>query len=120
MIFDMHGKEIKKGQTVEVFCTSGGGEFTHNFKAEVIIGIMGDFQLQYKELLYGCEQNEINQYPLDIVFCSQYNTLSFYFNDLIKKNQLYIPDSYGENTLMNHKWKRYGKSLYIQVMEDPE
>lgn len=117
---DKNGVEIYEGDLLNIFFTSGDGEYIHDCVYRVQIGGLGDAQFSFVDLLWSCHAH--NQYPSSTTLCSKYESLDYeYEADEIK---LKVPDNWGENHLHGNRWKQNDKSFYFEVIgniyENPE
>lgn len=114
-VVDMYGKEIKEGQTVNVFCTYDNGTFNMDMKCKVVRGVMGDLQLKFEDLMW--QLGSHNQYPTVNTFKITDKTLDYRYCEN-NTAQLVIPDCWGHNHLRSEKWKQYDFSKYIVIIEE--
>lgn len=117
---DKNGVEIYEGCLLNIFFTSGNGEFIHDCIYKVEIGALSDIQFKFVRLLW--VDGGHNQYPSSTTLCARYDSLDYeYENNQVK---LKIPDSWGENRLHGNQWKCNDKSFYFKVIgniyENPE
>lgn len=113
-VVDMYGKEIKEGQTVNVFCTYDNGTFNMDMKCKVIRGVMGDLQLKFEDLMW--QLGTHNQYPTVSTFNISNKTLDYRYTE-DGNAQVVIPDSSVYSRSGYEKWKHYDFSKYIVIIE---
>ncbi len=110
---DINGCEIEQGDLVNIFYTSSDKEHIHDCVYKASIGIMGDLQFNFVDLLW--LDHGYNQLPINQTLSMEDGTLSYRYVD--KKAVLIIPDTYGENNILRRKWKQLDESKFFQIIK---
>lgn len=109
---DRNGVEIYEGDLLNIFFTSGDGEFNHDCIYQASIGDMGDLRFHFRKLMW--EDSEHNQYPTATTLCLQYGNLECLWRKDDKRPA--VRDVYEENHIHKNKWKGLDKSSYLEVI----
>jgi len=104
---DKNGVKWFDGDLVNVFFTSGNGEYNHDCIYVTSITPFG-IRLTFKSLLWQCEG--LNQYPISLEISAERGNLR------VDSKGVYIPNSYGENSLFHKKWKQEDESHYFEII----
>lgn len=111
-IKDIHGKDIKVGQVVNVYYTSSDGEHIHDSLYEVVKGPLGDIQFKFLELLW--HSYGYNQYPVNTTLCLGYKVLDVEYKDGYCIPV--VPNTYEHVRWTNQEIKATDYSTYFEIV----
>lgn len=112
---DITGNEINKGDYVNVYFTSGDKEHCHDCVFKAYIGVLGDIQFSFVDLLW--ESFGHNQYPMSTTLSLSYQTLNYsHLNS--RGVKLIVPDSFNEGHFYGKMWKGNDESDYFEIIKD--
>lgn len=110
---DKNGVEIYCDDLVNVFFTSNEKEHIHDCIYKVSIDDLHGIKLSFVKLMW--ESNGYNQYPSATTLTSRYSNLDNDYQNQ-KYEELAVRDTWGENHLLQQKWKETDYSNYFEVI----